>query len=190
MEGPRVKEEKPVEVSYLDITIIPQVTVKDPPRPQDVQDIHVTQEPNPPVRVAIPQPEEKSGISQESEGAVTVAKATPLEAGPEAPKKSAGSIQRRIAYMNYYDIIRERIRYALFKLYNGRYNRGQVHLQFTLGSDGSLRGAGVLEARSMKSRELKNLTLRALKRSSPFPPFPSELNDPEINFTVVISYHQ
>ena len=189
-EKSEIEQKKPVEVSYLDITVIPQPAAGVRPRPKNVRSLQVVQEASPPVRTATPQPREKTAISRQSKGDLTVAKANPLEAESEAQKKSAVSVQRKIAYMDYYDIIRERIRYALFKMYSGGYNKGQVHLQFTLGSDGSLRGAGILEAKSMESKELKNLTLRALKKSLPFPPFPAELNDPEINFTVVISYHQ
>jgi len=100
------------------------------------------------------------------------------------------TVQQKNAYMGYYNIIREKIKKTLLKMYKSRFDEGEIYLVFTLNSTGILGEIEILGKRSTDSRRLKDIAAKALKKSSPFPPFPEELDNPQINFNVVISFRK
>jgi len=75
-------------------------------------------------------------------------------------------------------------------MYKSRFDEGEIYLVFTLNSTGILGQIEILGQRSTDSRRLKDIAIKALKESSPFPPFPEELDNPQINFNVVISFRK
>lgn len=187
-EEAKPPEEKPIEVSYLEIKIIPKLTVEEqPPEPA-------------PIKVDIPSPPEEPvaeqavEVTRKAEKSFTVVKTEPEEVESKEKEsqeaKEPESPERKIAYMGYYDLIREKIKYTLSEMYQPRHREGEIYVEFTLRTNGELKDSRVEEDRSTQSRELKELTLKALRKSAPFPPFPQELNDPQINFNVVISFRK
>ena len=91
------------------------------------------------------------------------------------------------SYINYYQIVREKIRRAAYQNYT-RTEVGEVYLSFLIFSDGSLRAVQVIEERSSPSAYLKEIASRSIKEASPFPDFPKDLDYPQLSFNVVISF--
>lgn len=92
-------------------------------------------------------------------------------------------------YVTYHEQVREKIRNrAYFYVDDPRFETGEVYLTFVLGSDGGLKQVKVLEDRTRANPYLRSVGLRSIRESSPFPPFPKDLNYPELTFNVVISF--
>lgn len=105
-----------------------------------------------------------------------------IEIPPELPKAKEG------LYLDYYQTIREKIRGAVLENYPRFIARGEVCLYFILSPDGKLKEINVIEERSSANRSLKEISLRSLRQSAPFIPFPKGLNQPELSFNVIISF--
>jgi protein TonB len=64
---------------------------------------------------------------------------------------------------------------------------GEIRIRFTLSRQGQLSGEPVLEKRS-RYRLLNESALEAVKNAAPYPPFPDEITDAEMNFQVAVSF--
>jgi protein TonB len=64
---------------------------------------------------------------------------------------------------------------------------GAVYIRFTLSRQGQLAGEPVLEKRS-RYRLLNESALEAVKNAAPYPPFPAEITDTDMNFQVAVSF--
>ncbi|MFH1640330.1 MAG: TonB family protein [Candidatus Omnitrophota bacterium] len=91
------------------------------------------------------------------------------------------------SYINYYQIVREKIKRAAYHNY-ARTEIGEVYLSFIISSDGSLRDIRLVEEKSSANSYLREIALRSIKDASPFPAFPKELDYPELSFNIVISF--
>ncbi len=90
-------------------------------------------------------------------------------------------------YAMYTNIIRDRIReraYVNFVKYAG----GDVYLTFVVKSDGQLSDVQVLQNKSQASEALCSAGMDSIREAAPFPPFPKELNYPELTFNIQISF--
>lgn len=90
-------------------------------------------------------------------------------------------------YVNYYQIVRGRIRDRAYANY-GKFESGEVYLTFILDAGGALRRIKIIEDRTRANQYLRQISIRSVEESNPFPPFPSNLNYPELSFNVIISY--
>jgi len=96
-------------------------------------------------------------------------------------------LRKNPAYMDYYRIIREKIRSRAYENYNSL-KRGEVILTFMVSKDGSLRKVR-LDKESIKHSGLRKIALRSIKESAPFPEFPPELKDySHLQFNLSISF--
>jgi len=102
------------------------------------------------------------------------------------PQASSKEI-RNPEYMNYYQIIREKIKKAAYQMYT-KQDSGEIYLSFAIASDGSLQGVRLLEGKSAQNQYLRELGLKSIQNASPFPPFPKELNYPQLSFNIIISF--
>ncbi len=91
------------------------------------------------------------------------------------------------SYNGYYELIREKIRHAAYRNY-AQTETGEVYLAFVVGSDGNLKDVRYIEERSTPSYYLKDISLRSMKEAAPFPPFPQDLDYPQLSFNVIISF--
>jgi TonB family protein len=91
------------------------------------------------------------------------------------------------SYQNYYSLVRARIRQRAYFNYS-EYYAGEVYLTFILNNDGSLKDIKIIEEKSSGGPYLRTVGLKSIKEATPFPPFPKELNYPELTFNVVISF--
>jgi TonB family protein len=83
------------------------------------------------------------------------------------------ALNKNPAYMSYYRSVREKIRANAYQNYNNR-QKGEVVVNFLLLSDGSLKEINFNE-NSSPDKMLKEIAYVSIKNSSPFLPFPSEL---------------
>ena len=90
-------------------------------------------------------------------------------------------------YANYYSLVRARIKQRAYFNYSDNYI-GEVYLTFILTNDGALKELQILENRTTAQQFLRTIGLKSVKEAAPFPPFPKELNYPELTFNVVISF--
>ncbi len=68
------------------------------------------------------------------------------------------------------------------------FEAGEVYLTFVLASEGVLRGVKVIEDKTSANDYLRDVALRSIKESNPFPPFPKGFDYPEFTFNLLISF--
>ena len=90
-------------------------------------------------------------------------------------------------YLNYDQIIRNKIKDQAYRRYSGM-DIGEVYMTFVLSSDGSLKQIKLIEEKTSANEYLKNIGLKSIKESTPFPSFPSDLKYPELSFNVLIKF--
>ncbi|MDD5566314.1 MAG: hypothetical protein PHG31_05450 [Candidatus Omnitrophica bacterium] len=91
------------------------------------------------------------------------------------------------SYMSYYQIVREKIKRAAYQNYI-RNDTGDVYLSFVIARDGSLREVKLHEDKSTGGFYLREVALRSIRNSAPFPSFPKELDYPQLSFNIIISF--
>lgn len=89
------------------------------------------------------------------------------------------------SYLSYYQIVREKIKRAAYQNCTEA-ETGEVYLSFIISSDGNTGEIRILEDRSDASPYLKEAAFKSIKDATPFPPFPKELDYPQLSFNVAI----
>jgi len=95
-------------------------------------------------------------------------------------------LRKNPAYMDYYQLIRERIRLKAYRYYNSD-KQGEVFLTFIISNDGKLEGL-YLNNTSSSDKGLVEISLRSIKDASPFPAFPPQLKYPQLQFNISIYF--
>lgn len=175
-------KEAQIEVNYLEIKIRPK------PRIQEEKVARVSTEGK--ATEDISKRKEKVQPKPKYEKPVLIVAKEVIEFESPTERIQFETVQQKNAYMGYYNMIREKIKKTLLKMYKSRFDEGEIYLMFALNSTGILGQIEILDRRSTDSRRLKDIAVKALKESSPFPPFPEELDNPQINFNVVISFRK
>lgn len=85
------------------------------------------------------------------------------------------NLKKLPAYMDYYRLIRERIRKNAYRHYRSS-DLGEVFLSFVILKDGRLENA-YLNEESVKNKSLRRIALKSIEEAAPFPSFPEELNN-------------
>jgi len=88
-------------------------------------------------------------------------------------------------YSQYYDIIRQKILDAAMRYSSQSSISGKAKVLFSVASDGSLKGEPKLLGPVRP--EMKELALRSVKESAPFPPFPKSFREEAESFSITIS---
>ena len=91
-------------------------------------------------------------------------------------------------YVTYADAVREKIKHSLKGRYERYYREGDVTFFFIIRSDGTLVKVDIDDKNSTSDTRLIDIVVRSMRGSSPFPPFPKELTDGELPFTLTISF--
>ncbi|MBI5149378.1 MAG: TonB C-terminal domain-containing protein [Candidatus Omnitrophica bacterium] len=92
-------------------------------------------------------------------------------------------------YLSYTQNIRQRIKQrAYFYADNPGFGSGEVYLTFVLSSAGLLEGVQIIKEKTAANAYVQQVGVRSIQESAPFPPFPSDLNFPELTFNVIISF--
>jgi len=95
-------------------------------------------------------------------------------------------LKKNPAYMDYYHLIREKIRANAYRNYNLD-ETGEVFLTFIILKNGQLLSL-YLNEYSIDNKELIAISLKSIKDAAPFPPFPKTLNYPKLQFNVSIHF--
>jgi len=91
-------------------------------------------------------------------------------------------------YVNYYQLIREKIRSRLKDNYVSRNKQGDVYMVFILNSSGELQRLEIDKARSTTDKRLIDIAGGSVREASPFPKFPKGLSIPSMSFNLQISF--
>ena len=91
------------------------------------------------------------------------------------------------SYINYYQVVREKIRRAAYQNYN-RVETGEVYITFIISKEGYLNDIRLVTEKSSDNIYLKSIALASVQNAAPFPNFPKELDYPQLSFNVVISF--
>lgn len=191
-----IKKEKPVEVSYVKPArerrqIISRESEREEPLPLP-----------PPTKIsakkiAPPPFIEKEELPREERESLFK---RPVFTKPSFMKSDVISVKKIITlppveidkinnptYINYYQIVREKIRRAAYQNYS-RTDTGEVFLSFVILRDGSLTDARLIEEKSAPNAYLREIASKSIQQAAPFPVFPAELDYPQLSFNVVISF--
>jgi len=95
-------------------------------------------------------------------------------------------IKKTPEYMDYYNLIREKIRDNALAFYQ-RTMQGVVHLSFIILDNGQLYHLSLLDD-SSSDPDLLQIAKNSVKKAAPFPPFPSELAYPKLHFNISIHF--
>lgn len=117
-----------------------------------------------------------------------------LEAARVKEKKSTGAEKKEAKlksskdYINYYGLLKDRIKARLqgnYKFYKGE---GDVYLSFVLNEKGILLSYNIDRSRSSKDEVLLQITRASLVAVAPFPALPKSISAPETSFSITISF--
>jgi len=176
---PKVWREKPLEVEYTVIEEPQKVEVtkaEAPSKPIETPKVELRKEPvMQPVKPAPPQ-------------AVKAPEKAKLEAHKLARKQEA--IRSTKGYINYYKLIREKIRRRLKYNYRGYNKEGELELTFILRANGTLASCGIEKSASTADKRLASIATESLREAGPFPPFPKEIDLPDMSFNVLVAFRR
>ncbi len=173
------RQDKPMTVDYLimeEISKIPveKIDTKSSTRETPGIEIKKTADVKPSQVKSVVRPVPPADAKKQAESVVTA--------------KAETKIKETKDYINYYQLIRERIREKLKENYRYYYKEGDVYLRFTLLSDGSLSEYTADPARSIKDDTLIHIATVSLIEAAPFQPFPKALTLPKMSFNLIVSF--
>ena len=90
-------------------------------------------------------------------------------------------------YQNYYEAVRNIIKKRAYTNYS-KLDTGEVYLTFVILSDGTVKQVQLVEEKTSAGDYLKDISLKSVEESNPFPSFPQDLTYPELSFNVAISF--
>jgi len=97
------------------------------------------------------------------------------------------ALQKNSAYMNYYRLIREKIKNNTYHNYKSE-NKGELLLSFLVDKNGTLKKVD-LTPKSTKNSDLREIALKSIRESAPFPKFPNELQQyARLQFNIYIYF--
>jgi len=163
-----------------------EVVLKRPETPQiDIQkEVAVKPQPAPQVKADNKKSDKSSKLKERTESHRRDAVKDPSK---ESAKKEA-QVKQSKDYVNYYQLIREKIRSRLKDNYQYYNREGEVHLSFILTQNGSLLSYAIDRSKSTQDEVLLHITATSLKAVSPFPALPRSLSMSKMSFNIVISF--
>jgi protein TonB len=93
------------------------------------------------------------------------------------------------AVLDYYRAIREEIKKRAYYYKPHVQGKGIVTVLFTLSRDGVLRELAIDDKSSTSQEVFQQAALKSVKYASPFPPFPPELKNDYITFSITIEFN-
>lgn len=183
-----IEEKRPMAVDYFVLTEMD----KHPLAPKSQTEIKVIETPKgegPKIEMK-PVPETKPADNITRREPIKKEEALRRTAVKEPAKKQA-EIRSTKEYINYFKIIREKIRERLKSNYKNYHGEGDVQTVFILRMDGSLVTAeGVSRANSAPGAALIDIATSSVREASPFPHFPKALSLPQMSFNLTVSFRK
>ncbi len=129
------------------------------------------------------------------------AEAAPAPKAPTAKVETHKDASRELAqkqaqakttkdYINYYQLLREKIRQRVKRGYRSSYSEGEIRVNFTLNANGSLVSCDIDRTGSSGDAKLAELAVSSVRQASPFPPLPKALAVPTMNFSVTVVFNK
>jgi|GEM_PF-1946188 len=97
-------------------------------------------------------------------------------------------LERLEEYIQYYELIREKIKKLIARNYIASRKEGAVEVAFTLDKRGILKNLAVDEPNSAGCAALRETALKSIRQCSPFPPPPETLGKKDIVFSLAIIF--
>lgn len=114
---------------------------------------------------------------------------TALSEALSVSKEKMAEIKSTPAYMDYYKLIREKIRQSAMQKYDHG-EEGDVTVVFILTNKGQVAGASVPRMNAPISDMLKGIAIESVRKASPFPPFPPTLRYQNLEFSLEIHFRR
>lgn len=93
-------------------------------------------------------------------------------------------------YIQYYELIREKIKARAAGYRRVARAEGRVNLRFALSKNGSVKDLAIDEPGSAKNHRLREAAVKSVRGASPFPPFPKSLKTENLNFAISIIFRK
>lgn len=186
LKGPVKSEIQPIEITYI-LEKRERPVMADKPVPPNKRQVSLkdggrTSKERETIKKAVP-PKEADTPKAEAvnkKAALTHTETFNLNSLPKAKEHSKS--------LNYLRSIRNGIKRYVHKKYEAAMGEGDLMLHFVLNADGSVRSVSIIKDNLSKNERLRNLCLDSVYFSSPFAPFPKELNLPHAAFNIGISF--
>jgi len=109
-----------------------------------------------------------------------------LQTIPESSPAREEAINKTIIYTEYYQQIKNKITQNIIRD-NKKLGRAKFTLKVIILANGQLKDLSIISGPTKLNQNILELTANSVKSSSPFPPFPPELNASEFEFTIPVS---
>lgn len=106
----------------------------------------------------------------------------------DALAKKEARVRSTEDYINYYQLIREKIRRQLKIKYRDYSAEGEIQVAFALAADGRLESVAIDRAKSSPDERLVTIAESSVRSASPFPPFPKAVDLPKMSFNLAVSF--
>ncbi len=128
--------------------------------------------------VPVPAPEKSTELPQKPESKPVIT----------TKETTSNDLSKDKTYISYYRLINEQLRQCAICPVN--FSEGEIEVSFVLTADGQLRSVEVLSNTSCPDNFLRETALQIVKRASPFPPFPTNIQQAQLTFNVVICFRE
>lgn len=105
---------------------------------------------------------------------------------PPLPRDAEQAYEKS-KYKNYYYSIRNKI-YKRAYLNRNKPIKGEVAVEMLIERNGELSDVKILEDKSTSDEYLREITLKSVRESSPFPPFPDSFNYQACKFKIILDF--
>jgi len=115
-----------------------------------------------------------------------------VEMRPPKALKTEGDLKKQAKndYINYYQLIREKVKREVKDRYTSNNKEGEVALNFMLNSNGTLASHNVDTDKSTGDAELIRMASESLVSAAPFRPFPKSLTAKTMSFSLAIEFRK
>jgi len=165
---PLDKEAEKIEITYLKFELPEDASLENIPREYDIEK------------------KELKTKSAENEQKTT---SESHETTPTENYLKTEELDRLEEYIQYYELLRERIKQSVAVNYSSEKEAGSVDVIFTLKRNGRLERIALSDA-CVASGSLRRIAEKSIKNAAPFPPFPEKLESENLTFSIAIIFTQ
>ncbi|MBL7158700.1 MAG: energy transducer TonB [Candidatus Omnitrophica bacterium] len=162
---PLEKDAEKIEITYLKFEVPEEKTLQNVPREYDIEKRELKTK-------ASKNPQE---IVSRNQGAL-----------PAENYLKKEELERLEEYIQYYELLRERIKQSVAEHYRSARKEGGANVVFTLKRSGLLENLTV----SCDSEKLNRIAKKSIRNAAPFPPFPEKLESENLTFSIAIVFTQ
>ena len=162
---PFEKDAEKIEITYLKFEVPEEKTLQNVPREYDIEKRELKTK-------ASKNPQE---IVSRNQGAL-----------PAENYLKKEELERLEEYIQYYELLRERIKQSVATYYRNERKEGGAEAVFTLKRTGSMESLTI----SCDSEQLGLIAKKSIKNAAPFPPFPEKLESENLTFSIAIVFTQ